>query len=474
MSDSSSSRPTATAADVDRMIQERQHQRSRRACYPCARRKVKCDQHQPCKTCLERSYPDLCSYDLKINHGARLRHPRASHGPAPGHNERPSRRPSSPASPAVADEPRPILPEHLGISRTPEEAVERETTFMGDNAVPSVIGSRSGQSTTNTDIPMVLGLQNSLLYYPFMEPLSADEIKQELYKCLPSYHEVQKYFYLYRTMVYPFMPIVTAIDEFEAYICTYLELAFHWEPSTPEKLIMKHQGPYQAAGQISLLLATLASGVLYSDLAVGPRRDLAQRFTRDSFQCLRLANFILAPSECMLESLLILGNVLQDVGQNDGAYAMLGTTVRLAESLGCHSSQRLSRLPFDKKQKRQRLWFSTVFSDCLLSSCYDRPPATTLYRHSFSSHIPETGVLGYLEAMYRLCDMGLASFMIDKDPENIPARISLLKELDQNIWLLRLLHRSLPPPYVDPLSNVAPASVKSEAILSYFERERHT
>ena len=195
MSDSSSSRPTATAADVDRMIQERQRQRSRRACYPCARRKVKCDQRQPCKTCVERGYPDLCSYDLRTNHGVRLRHSRTSHGPTPVDDERLSRRPTtSPSSPTVVDEPSPVLPEQRGIAGDPEEPVERETTFMGDNAVPSVIGSRSGQSTTNTDIPMILGLQNSLLYYPFMEPLSADEIKRELYKYLPSYQEVQKYY----------------------------------------------------------------------------------------------------------------------------------------------------------------------------------------------------------------------------------------------------------------------------------------
>lgn len=35
---------------------------SDQACYPCRQRKVKCDQSVPCKTCVVREHPELCTY----------------------------------------------------------------------------------------------------------------------------------------------------------------------------------------------------------------------------------------------------------------------------------------------------------------------------------------------------------------------------------------------------------------------------
>jgi hypothetical protein len=32
------------------------------ACYPCKKRKVKCDNTLPCQTCQKREHPNLCSY----------------------------------------------------------------------------------------------------------------------------------------------------------------------------------------------------------------------------------------------------------------------------------------------------------------------------------------------------------------------------------------------------------------------------
>jgi hypothetical protein len=55
---------------------------------------------------------------------------------------------------------------------------------------------------------------------------------------------------------------------------------------------------------------------------------------RRSFQALRLANFLLRPSLEVVQSLLLLGNTLQNNGQSDAAWAQLGTTVRLAQDLG--------------------------------------------------------------------------------------------------------------------------------------------
>src|SRR5437773_971698 len=42
--------------------------RNRKACYPCNKRKIKCDRDeqpngQPCSNCRKRPYPELCSYE---------------------------------------------------------------------------------------------------------------------------------------------------------------------------------------------------------------------------------------------------------------------------------------------------------------------------------------------------------------------------------------------------------------------------
>ena len=48
--------------DFDRLLLKRRRFRSAKACYPCRRRKVKCDLAQPCASCLSRNHPDLCDY----------------------------------------------------------------------------------------------------------------------------------------------------------------------------------------------------------------------------------------------------------------------------------------------------------------------------------------------------------------------------------------------------------------------------
>lgn len=54
--------------DRDALLFRRRRLRSARACYPCRRRKVKCDLGQPCGTCTAREQQDLCEYPEQHNH----------------------------------------------------------------------------------------------------------------------------------------------------------------------------------------------------------------------------------------------------------------------------------------------------------------------------------------------------------------------------------------------------------------------
>lgn len=58
------------AGDFDLLLFRRRRFRTAKACYPCRRRKVKCDLNQPCGTCISREHPDLCDYTTNTFAGA--------------------------------------------------------------------------------------------------------------------------------------------------------------------------------------------------------------------------------------------------------------------------------------------------------------------------------------------------------------------------------------------------------------------
>lgn len=51
--------------DIDAAIFHRRRTRALKVCYPCRRRKVKCNRGQPCDKCSDRGHPDLCIYTAR-------------------------------------------------------------------------------------------------------------------------------------------------------------------------------------------------------------------------------------------------------------------------------------------------------------------------------------------------------------------------------------------------------------------------
>lgn len=77
---------------------------------------------------------------------------------------------------------------------------------------------------------------------------------------------------------------------------------------------------------------------------------------RRAFQVLQLANYMLRPSLDAVQTLLVLGNTLQNIGQSDGAWVLLGTTVRLAQALGLHTENGGGQSGLDNVNRRA-LWY---------------------------------------------------------------------------------------------------------------------
>ncbi len=122
---------------------ERLRQRKKRrtiSCFPCRDRKVKCDKSQPCNTCIQRSHPDLCTYEKGVG------------GPSTGYESlgshiSPSFGVTSPTSPACVQLPANDYSQH-SESRTIDNSIGMtilkatsssivQAPFLGEHAIPS-------------------------------------------------------------------------------------------------------------------------------------------------------------------------------------------------------------------------------------------------------------------------------------------------------------------------------------------------
>ncbi|QRD83825.1 hypothetical protein F9C07_2107724 [Aspergillus flavus] len=157
----------------------------------------------------------------------------------------------------------------------------------------------------------------------------------------------------YRQWVYPFNPILVDMGRFELDLFTYLNAyaAVVFEShSKSEKWTID-----RSIAHISLLLATLSAGAYYSDLDLPQQSYICHDLARRSFQALRLANFLFRPSLDAVQALLVLGNMFQNNSQSDVAWALLGTTVRLAQTIGLHTES-IAYLPQYMQLKAKALW----------------------------------------------------------------------------------------------------------------------
>ncbi|KAK8202157.1 hypothetical protein M8818_005683 [Zalaria obscura] len=155
---------------------------------------------------------------------------------------------------------------------------------------------------------------------------------------------------------------------------------------------------------IGRLFAVLACGIQFSDSTLPERRKRSSNYVRYAFQCLRIANFLVRPTLLCVETLMILGNVLENDMKPESAWMLLGTTVRMAQSLGLHEER-------SHDSPRRKLWYTRMPSmlalvrqDSLLCMCYDRPPVTVSSRVE-RPEIPLSGTIPFREAMDYLVDI---------------------------------------------------------------------
>ena len=173
--------------EADRVLRLKSREREAHACYPCRKRKVKCDGHHPCRTCVRRKHPHICSYQLAGR--------RETSSPVPARGVRNAK--SSEGSDsrnidvdAVNDR---VLSADANDIRTDDAS--KNYVYSGDNSVVSILRLRTSDANDSVarEVGSVLGLQNTFNAYPFMDPKTPHERWRSLLEILPQRTEVLKY-----------------------------------------------------------------------------------------------------------------------------------------------------------------------------------------------------------------------------------------------------------------------------------------
>ncbi|KAL8766151.1 MAG: hypothetical protein Q9209_006991 [Squamulea sp. 1 TL-2023] len=141
----------------------------------------------------------------------------------------------------------------------------------------------------------------------------------------------------------------------------------------------------QHPDMLALLFATLAqgiqngvydkyggawhAGVMETECRVG------NAFIAASMQCLRLASFCNRPKLLTVETLVMLGPYLTNSGRFLDAWALFGTTIRLAQSIGLHRDPDRLNPPVPAKEAaaRRGLWWWIMYMDQQYSITLGRP-----------------------------------------------------------------------------------------------------
>ncbi|KAF5121141.1 putative transcriptional regulatory protein C3H8.08c [Metarhizium anisopliae] len=165
--------------EADRVLRQKRRARGPSACYPCKKRKVKCDGSVPCQTCRKRQHPQICTYHRSM-------HPQRASMAAPVQDE--TARSALPVCPGeaarVSSEP----------SSLPDET-SKNYVYSGDNSFVSILGSRASGAHDSVagELTSVLGLQNTFNIYPFMDSKTPHDRWKLLLAVLPQRAEVLKY-----------------------------------------------------------------------------------------------------------------------------------------------------------------------------------------------------------------------------------------------------------------------------------------
>ncbi|OBR05624.1 Fungal specific transcription factor [Colletotrichum higginsianum IMI 349063] len=450
--------PSGNRASLRDLLRSRQRSRNGvrgnpKSCLPCRERKVKCDKKLPCSTCDKRGHPDLCDYDDKTSR------PSLGGATSPARSARGTMQVSGGRSETAFDNQQmdtsvgdanqelgdglsSALPtESLRVHRAPRAAASTSDVtasgdgsplFLADASVVNMARRRSIQS--RNDPARQSAFETGIL--PLLGVSEDTHTSLPSYQALPGDQEIIRLFELFRRRVQPFHLITYDLDKVEEKICRLVNAR-----SDPDS-----GSSSDDAGWLCLLHAILAAGAQFSDMGLEDRIAVTQRHTKQAFDLLRSTDYLARPSKEAVQTLLLLGNVLQNDMKPQAAWVLGGTTIRLAQCLGLH--RRIGRPPTSPMpdEETRHLRLAIVWQDSLLALTFGRPPAS--YEMDFEEDLPRLDDaradghgLSYLQAMSWLCHAALRHLSSQSDVSG-----QLLSTLND----IKAIGDSLSPHLIDP------------------------
>ena len=376
---------------------------------------MKCTQEIPCKTCIDREHPELCTYHppdkrrksgsnctgnvpdsqstsssvtLLKNDWERLRSKletveqsladlrsdiRRVSGDSVGNGERDEKTPATDGrSEKGTEDP---LARHVTLQGIhARNDLTGDITHLGGSSVPALVmalgrgpdGRPGVQELMGRSILPMFGLDNESATYPFVHLWggSGSTLSRviELCKTIPNDIDCLEFFRYYRDTAHAIYAAVVDIEQFERDLNAFLMARGDTkvENGITEEIVYG-----QSVHWIGLLFAVLASGCQCSSLPRKERELTSQVFVCCSFECLRLINYFAHSNLEDIQNLLVLGNVISNNMNAGVAWSLMGLTIRLSQSLGLHRSCP-PNTPKHMSNTRAKIWYVTVSTIVIL------------------------------------------------------------------------------------------------------------
>ncbi|KAK3947105.1 hypothetical protein QBC32DRAFT_355458 [Pseudoneurospora amorphoporcata] len=274
--------------------------------------------------------------------------------------------------------------------------------------------------------------------YPFTNLWTSEAKLGDVCRTLPCQSDIIRYWQAFETFVYPFYPLLVALDEFRASIYAFLSrqpMMSRAQQQEAEGGNGNGMGGGSTTSWIeentdpswmALLFSVLACGTQFSEDTAQERYLRSKVFVCSAFQCLRTANLFFKTDLNQIQAMALVGHCLRNNLETNSAWILLGATIRLAQSIGLHEAS----LPGSQgawasevhRSQAAHLWRMIIWQDAFLSFTYDRPPLATsailhndmfgAHRHLASSRSsssnqhgqhPDPAEYTFTEAVFRVC-----------------------------------------------------------------------
>ncbi|CCC14055.1 hypothetical protein SMACR_08504 [Sordaria macrospora] len=269
--------------------------------------------------------------------------------------------------------------------------------------------------------------------YPFTNLWTPEAKLGDVCRTLPCQSDIIRYWQAFETFVYPFYPLLVALDDFRASIYAFLSR----QPMMSRAQQQEAEGGNGNGNGIgggsttswieentdpswlALLFSVLACGTQFSSDTAQERYLRSKVFVCSAFQCLRTANLFFKTDLNQIQAMALVGHCLRNNLETNSAWILLGATIRLAQSIGLHeASMPGSQGAWASEVHRSQaahLWRMIIWQDTFLSFTYDRPPVATstiLHNDMFGAHRnlsnkhgqhPDSTKYTFTEAVFRVC-----------------------------------------------------------------------